>query len=357
MGRKYRIGVIKGDGIGPEIMDVTLDIINSLGLNLELIEIGAGYEFYKKTGKLVEDGILDIIKNLDAVIKGPLTTPIGRGTFRSINLYLRQELDLYINVRPFRSFKNISLKKFNLVIIRENTEDLYVGIEGRYRDTAYSLKIISKRASERIIRYAFNYAIKRGFTKITVIHKANIMKETDGLFREVFFNIAKSFNNLEVGEMIVDAAAYNLVKNPEKFEVLVTPNLYGDILADLVAGLVGSLGLCGSAQIGDNIAIFEPIHGSAPDIAGKGIANPIGEIIAAKLMFEYIGDKYHDESLIRLANIIDNAISIVIEQKRILTPDLGGNAKTKDVGNEILNTIEMLLSENIAFNGIQHVNE
>jgi len=336
LSRKYRIAVIKGDGVGPEIVEAALNVLSGLGFNAEFVEVNAGYEFFKRTGKPIEEDGLNVLKSCDAVLKGPITTPLDRPDFKSINVMLRRELGLYANVRPFKSFKGISLRDLNVVLIRENTEDLYVGIEGIHLGTAIALKVISKEATEKIVRFAFNYAIKHGFKRITVVHKSNILRMTDGLFRDIFFTVARDYNDLECNEILVDSAAYQLIRNPKAFEVLVTENLYGDILADLLAGIVGSLGLCGSMEVGDTHALFEPVHGSAPDIAGRGIANPISQVISSKLMLEYLSTKYDDQWLAKLAKALDSSISTVIEERRILTPDLGGNASTKEVADAIL---------------------
>lgn len=336
MVKKYNIGVIYGDGVGPELMGVTLKLLRDLGFDADFIEVKAGYEFFRRSGKSIDDGGIDVLRKVDAVLKGPITTPLNMPGFRSINIMLRHELKLYANVRPFRSFKGVSLKDLDIVLIRENTEDLYKGIEGMHEGVAFALKLISEKASERIINFAFNYALKHGRKKISVVHKSNVLRVTDGLFREVFYNRATKFPGIEVNEVLVDSAAYQLVKNPKVFDVIVTENLYGDILADLLAGLVGSLGLCGSAEIGDSNALFEPVHGSAPDIAGKGIANPISQLISAKLMLEYLGETNSDTKLIKIAYALNAAITEVVEEGRTLTPELGGNSSTTEVANEIL---------------------
>lgn len=336
MVKRYRIGVIRGDGIGPEIVDATIDILSGLGLKADFIEVRAGYELFKRTGKPIEDGWFDTLSKADAILKGPITTPLDRPDFRSVNVMLRRELDLYANVRPFRSFRGVSLRDLDIVLIRENTEDLYVGIEGLHQGVAIALKVISERAAERLARFALEYAFRRGYKKVTVVHKSSVLRVTDGLFRDVFFVAARDYDGLEVSEMLVDSAAYQLVKNPRMFQVIVTENLYGDILADLLAGLVGSLGLCGSAEVGDKQALFEPVHGSAPDIAGKGLANPIGEIVSAKLMLEYLGIRHGDEGLTRMAKALDDAVRTVVEEGRTLTPELGGNASTIEVAREVL---------------------
>lgn len=343
MARRYRVGFIRGDGVGPEIVDATLRVLSYLEPNIELIEFQAGYEYYKRSGKVVEDDFLERTREVDTIIKGPLYTPSHDPNFRSINVMIRRELDLYANVRPFRSFRGVSQKHFNLVIFRESTEGEYVGIEGTFGDLAVSLRIISRKGAERVCRQAFKYAATVGLKRVTVVHKANILKLSDGLFRQTFFDVAKGFPDAVPEEVIVDTAAYALVKNPEKFQVLVTPNLYGDILSDLVGGLVGSLGLCGSALIGDRIGVFEPIHGVALDIAGKGIANPIGMLIASKHMLEYLGQKNEDLEIIRKALILENAIRAVIEDREVWTPDLGGQYGTGDVAKAIIEEINNTL--------------
>lgn len=344
MAKKYKIGIIKGDGIGPEIIDAVLYVLPHLGLDLDVVELQAGYEFYRRSGKVVEDGFFDKVKKLDAILKGPLYTPPHDPNFRSVNILIRRELDLYANIRPFRSFQSISEKRFNLVIFRENTEGEYVGIEGMFNDVAISLRLISKRGAERISRLAFTYAKNVGFNRVTVVHKANILKISDGLFRSVFFDVAKKFPDIVADEIIVDTAAYVLVKNPEKLQVLVTPNLYGDILSDLVGGLMGSLGLCGSALVGDEIGVFEPIHGVALDIAGKGIANPIGALIALKLMLEFLGQKYEDLKALKIASILEKAIYSVVDERKIWTPDIGGNYTTLDIAKKIAEEVEGLIN-------------
>lgn len=341
--RRYRIGFIKGDGIGPEVMAVALSIINDFLDNIELVELKAGYEFYKRYGRPFEEELIDKIRKLDAVIKGPLTTLPGPKAYRSINVYLRQTLGLYANVRPFMSYRGISMDEFNFIIIRENTEGLYSGVEGRFKDLAFTLRIITGEVSRRICEFAFKYAKDEGYNLVTAVHKANVLKVSDGLFREIFFEVSQKYKGIRAEEMFVDAAAYNLVKNPRRFQVIVTPNLYGDILSDEAAGLVGSLGLCGSAQIGDDIAIFEPVHGSAPDIAGKGIANPIGQLIALSLMTNYLGKRFNDGRMIEFSKKLSKAIKNVLEERRVLTPDLGGSSSTKEIGNEIKKKLQDLL--------------
>ncbi len=345
MGRKYKIAVIEGDGVGPEIVRETIRLLDEVGFNAEYIKLNAGLKYYEKTGKTIEDGALDVIREAHALIKGPIATPLGPGTYRSVNVWLRKQLSLYANVRPFRSYKGISLKDLDIVVIRENTEGAYSGVEEKIPEGAVTYRIITKKATEKIVRFAFEYARKYGRKKVTVVHKANILKESDGLFRNIFFEIAKEYPNIESDEVIVDAAAYKLVKRPYLFDVMVTPNLYGDILSDLVAGIVGGLGLCGSAQIGDNYAAFEPVHGTAVTVAGKGVANPIGEIKAASLMLKWLSERHGDEKLKRIHEAIEEAVRFTIEEARILPQDLGGTAKTVEVANAIISKAKEILGE------------
>jgi len=341
---RFKIGVIYGDGIGPEIVSAALQVLEATGLDLEFVELGAGYEYFKKTGKPFEDDIIDKVRRLDAVLKGPLYTPPGPSGYRSINVLLRQALDLYINLRPFRSFRGISEKNFNVALVRENTEDVYVGIEWRFRGSAFTLRIITEFGSKRVVEYAFRYALERGFNRVTVVHKANILKETDGLFREVFFEVAKKYPNVVADEVLVDTAAYKLIKNPGEFGVIVTTNLYGDILSDLLAGLVGSLGLCASAQIGDGAAVFEPVHGVAFDIAGKGVANPSGEILAAAYMLQYLGSTRSDRRTLEIGKIIEESVAEVVKERLALTPDLGGRSSTSGFASAVIKTLLEKLS-------------
>ncbi|MEM0076951.1 MAG: isocitrate/isopropylmalate family dehydrogenase, partial [Thermoproteota archaeon] len=279
----YKIALVRGDGVGPEVVSSAVQVLREVGFDAEYIEIKAGLSLFKETGKPIEDEELNKIKECDAALKGPIATLPGPGTYQSVNVLLRKYFNLYVNFRPFENLVNDKYPYFNFIIFRENTEELYTGAEWTLDDTSIALRIITKSATQRIVNYSFNYALKNGRRRITVVHKANILKETDGLFRETFFKESKKYT-LQADEVIVDSAAYQLVKNPEQFDILVTPNLYGDILSDLAAGLVGSLGLCGSANIGDSYAIFEPVHGVAWDIAGKGIANPIGAILSSSYL-------------------------------------------------------------------------
>ena len=316
--------LILGDGIGKEISKSVVDITKAMNLDLEWVEYSAGAEYAKDTREVFEPGLVDAIKEYKWALKGPTATPIGTG-FRSVNVALRQQFATYANVRPIKSFKGINSRyeDIDLVMIRENTEDLYKGIEYMINpNMANGIKLITREASEKICRYAFEYAKNNGRKKVTAIHKANIMKYTDGLFLEAFRDIAKDYPEIEMQEVIVDNMCMQLVIRPETFDVLVAPNLYGDIVSDLCAGLVGGLGFAPSGNIGDEYRIYEAVHGSAPDIAGKGIANPSALLLAFALMLEALG-KIDD------ANKLRNALAAVVEEGTTVTPDIGGSASTE----------------------------
>ncbi|MEM4652591.1 MAG: isocitrate/isopropylmalate dehydrogenase family protein [Candidatus Nezhaarchaeales archaeon] len=332
---KYRIAVIYGDGIGPEVIGAALKVLEALDLNAEYVEVKAGYEYWKQSGRPIEDGALDVIKSCNCILKGPLMTPPGPESYRSVTITLRQALDLYANVRPFKSFGRTS-KKIDMVIVRENTEDLYSGIEFKVGSTAITLRIISERASKRIARFAFELAKREGKKRVTVVHKANVMKESCGLFRSAFFEVAKLYPEIQADELIVDAAAYRIIVAPETLEILVTSNMFGDILSDVAAGVVGSIGLAPSANVGDEHAMFEPVHGTAPDIAGKGVANPIASILSAAMMLSHLGE-------VEKARAIEAAVDKLILEGRVLTPDMGGTAKTMDVANEVARLARTIL--------------
>lgn len=315
--------LIPGDGIGKEISKSVVDITKAMGLDIEWLEYQAGAEYAAATKEVFEPGLVDAIKEYKWALKGPTATPIGTG-FRSVNVALRQQFATYANVRPIKSFKGINSRYENidLVMIRENTEDLYKGIEYMINpNMANGIKLITREASEKICRYAFEYAKNNGRKKVTAVHKANIMKYTDGLFLEAFRDVAKDYPNIEPQEVIVDNMCMQLVIRPETFDVLVAPNLYGDIVSDLCAGLVGGLGFAPSGNIGDEYRIYEAVHGSAPDIAGKGIANPSALLLAFALMLEALG-KLDD------ANKLRDALAAVVEEGVTITPDIGGTAST-----------------------------
>lgn len=325
----YRVTLIPGDGIGSEVSKAMKKVVEATGVKIEWEEVNAGEGVIEKYKTPIPKYVIDSIKKNKVAIKGPITTPVGQG-FRSVNVTLRQELDLYVNLRPIKSFKGIKSRYENidLVIVRENTEDLYAGIEHKIGDfAAETIKIITKGASERIVEFACDYVEKNKRKKLTAVHKANIMKLSDGLFLDTFKEVVEN-RGVDYDDLIVDAAAMNLVLNPEKYDVMVMPNLYGDILSDLGAGLVGGLGIIPSANIGKNCAIFEAVHGSAPQIAGKGIANPTAIIQSAVMMLKYIGE--YEAGL-----KIEKALEKVFEKGEKLTEDLGGNSTTDEFADEV----------------------
>ncbi len=327
------IAVIRGDGIGPEIMDATLRVLDALDVGLAYEFVDAGLAAHAKTGELLPQATLDAIARHRIALKGPLTTPVGDG-FSSINVELRKRFDLYANVRPAISFPGTKARYENidLVTVRENTEGAYIG-EGQALSadgqTATLTQKITRRGSERIVRYAFELARTAGRRKVTVVHKANILKSTSGLFLKVAREVASDYPDIETHEMIVDNCCMQLVMNPWQFDVIVTTNLFGDILSDLCAGLVGGLGLAPGANIGSEAAIFEAVHGSAPDIAGRGIANPCALLLGAAQMLDHLG---HVPAAQRLRASIRRAI---LEKDRV-TPDLGGSGSTSTFADAII---------------------
>ena len=329
-----KVTLIKGDGIGPEICDSMKKILKILGSKVEFEEVNAGASVFEKENTFIPDRVFKSIEKNKIAIKGPITTPIGHG-FRSINVELRKKYDLFANIRPIKSIKNIKTKYENvdMVIFRENTEDLYMGLEEKIsEDEFHSIKVITRKKSERIIKAAFEYAQKFNRKKVTIVTKANIMKFTDGLFLNVGREIANSFPNIEFEELLVDNTAMQMVQNPNKFDVLVTENLYGDILSDLGAGLVGGLGLIPGVNKGENISIYESVHGSAPDIAGKNLANPIAMLLTSALMLDDIGEE-------NLAKKLRKAIEKTLEDKKNHTKDLGGDASLEKITQEIIKNL------------------
>ncbi len=331
----YHVTLIPGDGIGPEITAETVKVLEATGLKFEWDEQIAGLSAVEATGTPLPDATIQSIRYRKLALKGPLTTPVGTG-FRSVNVALRKEFELYANLRPAKSiipggrFENV-----DIVLVRENLEGLYVGVEhfiqigGDPRAVAESTAIVTRAGCERIIRYAFEYAVRHGRKKVTIVHKANILKMVSGLFLEVGKRIAKEYEGrVQSNDMIVDNCAMQLVLRPEQFDILVTTNMFGDILSDEVSGLVGGLGLAPGANIGVHAAIFEAVHGSAPDIAGKGIANPSAQILAAAMMLDHIGE-------LKAAAKIRQAVEQTIVQDRIRTRDLGGTATTREFGDAV----------------------
>ncbi|MDQ6682152.1 MAG: isocitrate/isopropylmalate dehydrogenase family protein [Chloroflexota bacterium] len=324
----YAVTLIPGDGIGPELAEATRNVLEATGLVFDWDLQLAGEATIATEGTPLPERVIDSIRRTGVALKGPITTPIGSG-FRSVNVGLRQALELYANVRPARSLVGVKTRytDVDLVIVRENTEDLYAGIEHRVGpDAAESIKIITRGASQRIARYAFEHAVRNGRRKVTAVHKANIMKLSDGLFLESCQQIAAEYDGrVAFEDRIVDNMCMQLVQKPELYDVLVLPNLYGDIVSDLAAGLVGGLGVAPGANIGDRAAVFEPVHGSAPKYAGQDRANPTALILSAALMLRHLGET-------AVADTVEGATRAVIAEGRTVTYDLGGTAGTQAFG-------------------------
>ena len=332
---KRTITLFEGDGIGPEITEQLKRVFKALDLDFEYEEFLLGQRAYEKYGVLIPEEAIESIKRNKIAIKAPITTPIGTG-FKSVNVQLRLLFDLYVNFRPAKSILGVPSKYDNIDIVtfRENTEDLYVGDEYEIEDGFVAKKIITRKCSERIIRYAFEYAKKHNRKKVTCIHKANILKKTDGLFLSIFNSIKKDYPNIEADDKIIDNACMQLVTNPNQFDCIVAPNLYGDIITDLISGLIGGLGVAPAANIGNDVAIFEAVHGSAPDIAGKGIANPTALLLSGALMLEYIGEN-------KKAKLLRNAIEDIIIDKQT-TKDLGGVLSSLEYVDKVVERIKTI---------------
>ncbi|MEJ5185574.1 MAG: isocitrate/isopropylmalate dehydrogenase family protein [Candidatus Geothermincolales bacterium] len=330
-----KVTLIPGDGVGPEIVEACVKVIEASGAQVEWEVREAGEKVMEEYGTPLPSEVLDSIRANKVALKGPITTPVGSG-FRSVNVALRQELDLYANVRPARSMAGVRspYQGIDLVVIRENTEDLYAGIERMVdEDTAESVKLITRRASERICRFAFEYARREGRRKVTAVHKANILKFSDGLFLEVARQVAADYPDIEFEDRIVDNMAMQLVQKPHLYDVLVLPNLYGDIISDLCAGLVGGLGVAPSANIGEDIAVFEPVHGSAPKYTGMNKVNPTAQILSGVLMLRHIGQREE-------ADRIQRAVEKVIAEGKAVTYDLGGDAGTLEMAQAIIQAMD-----------------
>ena len=328
------VTLIPGDGIGPEITDSVVKILKAADAQIEWDIQTAGADVAEVEGTALPQRVIDSIKKNKIALKAPVTTPIGKG-FRSVNVALRKELDLYANLRPCKNIEGIKTRFDNvdLVIVRENTEDLYAGIERQIDDdTAESIKIITRKASERIAKFAFDYAVKNKRKTVTAVTKANICKLTDGLFLNCAREVAQNYPEIKYNEVLVDNLCMQLVQNPEKYDVLVLPNLYGDIVSDLCAGLIGGLGIAKGANIGINAAVFEPVHGSAPDIKGQNKANPTALLLSAIDLLKYINQN-------QVAKKIENALYKTLKDGKVLTYDLGGNALCSEFTNEIINNI------------------
>jgi isocitrate dehydrogenase (NAD+) len=331
----YAVTLIPGDGIGPELAEATKTVLAATGIGFDWDVQEAGEATIASEGTPLPDRVIESIRRNGVGLKGPITTPVGTG-FRSVNVSLRKELELYANVRPARTMAGVESRYENvdLIIVRENTEDLYAGVEHMVgADAAESIKIITRAASQRIARYAFEYAVKNGRRKVTAVHKANIMKLSDGLFLEAAGQVAAEYaGRVEFEDRIVDNMCMQLVQKPELYDVLVLPNLYGDIVSDLAAGLVGGLGVAPGANIGEKAAVFEPVHGSAPKYAGQNKANPTALILSAALMLRHLGET-------SAADAVETAVRDVIAEGRTVTYDLGGSTGTREFGEAVAGRI------------------
>ncbi|WP_445476412.1 isocitrate/isopropylmalate family dehydrogenase [Methanococcoides methylutens] len=330
-----RVAVVEGDGIGREVIPAAVEVLDAFGLPIEKVPLELGYGKWEKCGVAIDDNDLDVLKSCDCVLFGAITTPADPN-YKSVLLTIRKELDMYANIRPIKPLPGVTgvtgKSDFDFVIVRENTEGMYSSIEEIHEDVAYTKRVVSRKGSERIAKSACALAKERR-NDLTIVHKSNVLK-SDTLFLNVCRDVATS-EGVDHKDMLVDAMAYSLMKYPERYDVVVTTNLFGDILSDMSAALVGSLGLAPSANIGDKYAFFEPVHGSGPDIAGKGIANPIAAILSMKMMLEWMGYQ-------REAELVEKAVGNSILEK-ITTHDLGGNASTIEVGRAIADHVRSML--------------
>ncbi len=340
---RLKIAFIPGDGIGPKVVSLAREVVDEaadlLGFGVEWVEAPAGDRVKEEIGEPLPKESLQRILGADAILKGP----VGE-TAKDVIVYLRMRLDLYANLRPFRSFPGIRSKweNIDLLIVRENTEDLYKGVEDVGQEHAVSLLVITRKGAERIARTALRLASKRR-RKLTVVHKGNVLRSYR-FFRDVAFEIAREFPDIEVEDMYVDNAAYQLITNPNRFDVMLTPNMFGDILSDEAAALIGSLGLTCSANIGDKYGLFEPVHGSAPDIDPE-YANPLGQILTASMMLEWAAEKKSDERLREASRLINKAVDSLLREGKTLTPDLGGKSRADEVKNEIMEFIRNYMAQ------------
>lgn len=329
----YKITLIPGDGIGPEVSDATLQVLDALGVPIEWERVELSAAVIEKTGSSLPPAVLESLHRTGVGLKGPVTTPVGGG-FKSVNVAIRKELDLFANVRPVFTLPGLKTRfqdvNIDMVIFRENTEDLYSGLEHEVvKDVVESLKVITRYASIRIAEYAFQYAHKNHRKKVTAVHKANIMKLSDGLFIRCCREVAAKYPDIAYNELIVDNAAMQLVMRPESFDLLLLPNLYGDIVSDLAAGLVGGLGVVPGANMGETHAVFEAVHGSAPDIAGQGMANPTALMSSAILMLRHLGES-------EAANKLQFALAATYRENKALTRDVGGSAGTAEFTRAVI---------------------
>ena len=329
----HTITLVNGDGIGPEISASVMEIIQAAGLKIDWDIQTAGADVIDQEGVPLPKRVLDSIRKNKVALKAPVTTPIGKG-FRSVNVQLRKDLDLYANLRPCKNLPGVEtrFKDVDLVVVRENTEDLYAGVEEQIdKNTAHSIKIITRKASERICKFAFEYAVKNNRHEVCAVTKANIMKLSDGLFLESFRHVAQNYPNIKTREILVDNLCMQLVQDPTRFDVLVLPNLYGDIVSDLTAGLIGGLGVAQGANIGEDCAVFEPVHGSAPDIKGQNKANPTALLLSAIEMLKYIGERVY-------ADKIEKALFKTLAQG-CKTVDIGGNLSTNEFTAAVISNL------------------
>ncbi len=328
------ITLIEGDGIGPEVTAAATRVVSAAGADVEWDRQAAGVDAMEAHGKPLPDSVLESIERNGVALKGPVTTPVGRG-FRSVNVELRKTLNLYANLRPVETLPSVPSRyeTVDLVVVRENTEGLYSGLEHTVVDgVVESLKIVTRKASTRIARFAFEYAVANSRKRVTAVHKANIMKLSDGLFLQCCREVAEEYEAIEFDDRIIDALCMQLVSRPENFDMLVLPNLYGDIVSDLAAGLVGGLGMTPGANLGDELAVFEAVHGSAPDIAGRNVANPSAVIQSAILMLEHLGMR---EEAARIRTALRDVLA-----RGIRTRDLGGSADTTEFADALVRSIE-----------------
>ena len=339
MSGKYNISLVTGDGIGPEISESASSILetinDNMGIHFEIKKLEAGDTVLKNTGQALPDETFETIKNSDACLKAP----VGESA-KDVIVYLRRMLDLYANIRPAKSYPNMpSLRDdVDLVIVRENTEDLYTGEEFDIGNASVAMRIITGKASKRIANYAFKIAAQRKMKKVTCVHKSNVMKKTDGLFASACSKVADNFSDIKFEEMYVDACAMNLIRQPQEFDVIVTTNLFGDILSDESAQVVGGLGMAPAANIGDDFGLFEPVHGAAFDIAGKQIANPTSFILSIKMMLEWLGDKHNDQKCIDAGQKLESIVYDVVKNN-IKTKDTGGDKTTMEFTKEIISRL------------------
>lgn len=328
----YKISVIPGDGIGKEVMEATLHVMEAVNLDFDYEFADAGDEYKEVSGVPLPVETIDIVKNSDSCLFGA-----AGETAADVIVKLRQELNLYVNLRPVKSYPGTKslFDDLDFVIVRENTEGMYIGMEEETEEGAIAKRVITRKASERISRFAFDYAVKTGRNRVTAVHKANVLKKTDGVFKESFYKVAEDYPGMESNDFYVDATAMYFLTNPDMFDVIVTTNLFGDILSDEGAGLVGGLGLIPSANIGDKIGLFEPVHGSAPDIAGKGISNPAAMILSAVMMLDHLNETEE-------ARKMEKALTDTLAEGKIVTGDLGGNASTMAMAEEVKRKLENL---------------